>query len=104
MLDTVPVEIRVHRGDQALRIGIVPVMLQPGDMGIGTSGVHDQGGITDIFGEIPYIFESKFISVVRPVEQRRIEIPFSKSGEWSPLPITRSTITGIAVACGDIRR
>src|SRR5690625_7475842 len=47
MLDTVPVEIRVHRGDQALRIGIVPVMLQPADMGIGTPGSHDQGGITE---------------------------------------------------------
>src|SRR5690625_5744552 len=67
-------------------------MHQPADIGIGTSGVHDQGGITDIFGEIPYIFESQFMSVVRPVEQRRIEIPFSKSGEWNPLPITRNKI------------
>src|SRR5690625_7718258 len=44
------------------------------------------------------------MSVVRPVEQRRIEIPFSKSGEWNPLPITRNKITGIAVGSGDPRR
>src|SRR5690625_117656 len=103
MLYTLLVESRVHRGDQPLRIWIVRVMLQPADMGIGTSGVHDQSGITDIFGEIPYIFESQFMSVVRPVEQRRIEIPFSKSGEWNPLPITRNKITGIAVGSGDPR-